>query len=251
MANSERRAVIVGTGRELGEGEFSNEDVVRGCGLDPARFGPFGSGAEFEYPEGFRLHRRVLDEETCTSTLLAAAGRKALLAAGVGPEEVDLLICVTDTPDYLSPATSARVQHGLGARNAGFFDLNSACAGFTIALAMGSNFLRCSPQARHVLIAGGNLYSRYLRPGIRLRNAEQDRARAVAEAEPERRVAGPSSPSPGRRPSMMSAGASAGKGMFPIIRWSVTATPAPPASRSRSTTRASARPCGRETSCSC
>ena len=58
------------------------------------------------------------------------AAEQAMRRAGVTPEQVDLLVIATDTPDYLSPATASVVQAKLGARNAGTYDLNSACAGW-------------------------------------------------------------------------------------------------------------------------
>ena len=54
------------------------------------------------------------------------------------PDELDLVIVATDTPDYLSPATSSVVQAKLGALNAGTFDVNCACAGWVTALDMAS-----------------------------------------------------------------------------------------------------------------
>lgn len=110
---------------------------------------------------GIRERRWMADDQV-TSDLVVAAGRRALAAAGVDPDDVDLVIVSTDTPDQLSPATAATVQHQLGAVRAGAYDVNAACAGWVTALDAGARFLLTEPGARHVLVAGGYGISRYL-----------------------------------------------------------------------------------------
>jgi 3-oxoacyl-[acyl-carrier-protein] synthase-3 len=73
-----------------------------------------------------------------------------------------LIIVATDTPDYISPSTASRVQYLLGASNAGFFDLNTACAGFVTALDTGAKFIAVDEQYEYVLVVGVYLMSRYL-----------------------------------------------------------------------------------------
>jgi 3-oxoacyl-[acyl-carrier-protein] synthase-3 len=68
----------------------------------------------------------------------------------------------TDTPEYMSPATSVVVQHRLGARNAGTFDLNSACAGFVTALDTASKFIIADDSYKKVLVIGAYAMSKYL-----------------------------------------------------------------------------------------
>ena len=97
-----------------------------------------------------------------TSDLLVEAAKNALLAANLKPEDLDLIIISTDTPDYISPSTAAVVQHKLGAKNSGSFDINTACAGFVTALDIGSKFIVSDKQYKYVLVAGGYLMSRYL-----------------------------------------------------------------------------------------
>ena len=78
--------------------------------------------------------RRWMAPEQMTSDLIVEASRRALDKAGVRPEQLNLIIVSTDTPDYLSPGTSVVVQYKLGAVNAGAYDVNSACAGWVTAL---------------------------------------------------------------------------------------------------------------------
>jgi 3-oxoacyl-[acyl-carrier-protein] synthase-3 len=108
------------------------------------------------------LQRHFAADEEATSDLAVAAGRKALVAAGITAAQVDLIIVSTDTPDYISPSTASRVQYLLGAVNAGFFDLNTACAGFVTALDTGAKFIAADTHYRYVLVVGAYLMSRYL-----------------------------------------------------------------------------------------
>ena len=106
--------------------------------------------------------RRWMAEDHTTSDLIVEASRKALDKAGVSPEELDLIIVSTDTPDYLSPSTAIVVQHKLGAVNAGSYDVNSACAGWVTALDQGARYLATEPGMKYVLVAGGYGMSRFL-----------------------------------------------------------------------------------------
>jgi len=110
---------------------------------------------------GIRERRWMAPDQT-TSDLVAEASRRALERAGIGPEELDLIILSTDTPDYLSPGTSVVVQHKLGAVNAGCWDVNSACAGWVTALDQGARYIMTEPTMRYILVAGGYGMSRFL-----------------------------------------------------------------------------------------
>lgn len=106
--------------------------------------------------------RHLMAETEVTSDLAARAAREALERACVPAEELDLLIVATDTPDYLSPATAAVVQHKLRAVHAGVFDVNSACAGFVSALDAGGKMLAADERCRRVLVVGAYGMSRFL-----------------------------------------------------------------------------------------
>jgi len=110
---------------------------------------------------GIRERRWMTPDQT-TSDLVVEASRRALERAGIRPEDLDLLILSTDTPDYLSPGTSVVVQHKLGAVNAGCWDVNSACAGWVTALDQGARYIMTEPSIRYVLVAGGYGMSRFL-----------------------------------------------------------------------------------------
>jgi len=146
-------ARIIGTGSYVPEKVLTNADLSRMLGEDVDEF---VSGVL-----GIR-ERHVCGDDESTADLATAAARRALEAAGVAAEELDLVVLATDTPEYISPATSVVVQHRLGAKRAGTFDVNSACAGFVTAIDAASKYVVADPSYRHVLVVGAYAMSKYL-----------------------------------------------------------------------------------------
>jgi 3-oxoacyl-[acyl-carrier-protein] synthase-3 len=109
---------------------------------------------------GIRERRIAADDET-TTTLSVHASRDALAVAGMEPDELDLVIVATCSPDYYMPATGVLVAHELGAKRAAGFDLMAACSGFVFSLATASAYVR-SGMYRNVLVVGVELLSRFL-----------------------------------------------------------------------------------------
>lgn len=108
------------------------------------------------------LQRHYAANTQVTSDLAVEAGRRALAAAGIRPDQLNLIIVATDTPDYISPSTASRVQFLLGAVNAGFFDLNTACSGFVTAVDAAGKYITADAQYEFILVIGAYLMSRYL-----------------------------------------------------------------------------------------
>jgi 3-oxoacyl-[acyl-carrier-protein] synthase-3 len=106
--------------------------------------------------------RHWMDADMTTSDLIVPAAEKALKAAGVGPNDIDLLIVSTDTPDYLSPSTASVVQYKMGLKNAGTFDMNSACSGFVAATDTASKFIKADPNYKNILVVGAYAMSKWL-----------------------------------------------------------------------------------------
>ena len=104
--------------------------------------------------------RRKTDRDTATSDLAAEAGRKALEAAGVAPEDITLILVATCTPDHLLPSTAALVQARLGCVNAGGCDLSAACAGFVYALNLASDHVKDDPS-RYALVIGAESMTKF------------------------------------------------------------------------------------------
>ena len=119
-----RNAKIIGTGISVPEKILTNRDLSEMLGEDITEF--------VESNLGIR-ERRVLADDESAADIAAKAAENALENAGISAEEIDLIIVATDTPEYLSPGTSVVVQHRIGAKNAGTFDTNAACAGFVTA----------------------------------------------------------------------------------------------------------------------
>ncbi len=107
------------------------------------------------------VERRLADCDETTSTMSTMAAKAALERAGVKPEELDLIICATTTPDYQLPATASLIQRELGATKAGAFDLNSACTGFMSGFLCGSQFIM-SGTYKKVLVIGAETLSRFI-----------------------------------------------------------------------------------------
>lgn len=106
--------------------------------------------------------RRWCAEEESTADLAENAARQAIERAGITAEDLDLIIISTDTPEFISPSTASVVQDRLGARNAGTFDINTACAGFVTALDIGAKYIRADEQYHYVLVIGAYAMSKYL-----------------------------------------------------------------------------------------
>jgi 3-oxoacyl-[acyl-carrier-protein] synthase-3 len=106
--------------------------------------------------------RHVCADDESTADIATFASREALQDAGVGAEDLDLIVLATDTPEQLSPATSVVVQHRLGATNAGTFDVNCACAGFVTALDTAAKYIIADSSYRNVLVIGAYAISKYV-----------------------------------------------------------------------------------------
>jgi 3-oxoacyl-[acyl-carrier-protein] synthase-3 len=97
--------------------------------------------------------RRASRPDEPTSDLAAAAGRRALEAAGTSPEEVDTIIVATSSPDRIVPPTAVYAQAKLGCFNAGCYDLIAACTGFVYGLHTGATYV-ASGRSKRCLVIG-------------------------------------------------------------------------------------------------
>lgn len=110
---------------------------------------------------GIRERRILRDPEKATAFMATEACREVLRKRGLSPDDVDLILVATITPDMALPATACLVQDALGARNAWGFDLSAACSGFLYALTVGARFIE-SGAARRVLVVGADTMSRII-----------------------------------------------------------------------------------------
>lgn len=107
---------------------------------------------------GIRERRIAAPDET-SSTIGAEAARRTLAAAGIDGSEIDLVLVGTCTPDGMFPSVASRIQHAIGATNAGAFDVNAACAGYLSALSTATQFI-ANGAARRVMVVGAETLSR-------------------------------------------------------------------------------------------
>lgn len=138
---------IAATGSYVPDQIVTNEDLAElGCDSDwiVARTGI--------------LERRRAADSQATSDLAWHAAMDCLSNANVSPQEVDLLICATITPDFITPSTACLLQSKLGCI-APAFDINAACAGFMVGLVTAAQFIS-SGTSRNALVIGSDLMSR-------------------------------------------------------------------------------------------
>jgi 3-oxoacyl-[acyl-carrier-protein] synthase-3 len=148
-----RNAIIIGTGSYVPEKILTNDDLSRNLGEDINEFVSNIIGIN---------ERHICADNESAADLATEAARKALEAANVKAEELDLIVLATDTPEYISPATSVVVQHRLGAKNAGTFDINAACAGFVTALDTATKYVIADETYNKVLVIGAYAMSKFV-----------------------------------------------------------------------------------------
>lgn len=105
--------------------------------------------------------RRVAADGQTTCDLAEQAALRALDAAGLRPNEIDLLIVGTTTPDLVFPSTACLLQHRLGMAECGAFDVNAACSGFIYAMSVADQFIRAG-TVKKVLVVGAETLTRML-----------------------------------------------------------------------------------------
>ena len=151
-------ARIASTGMYIPERDVPNDDLRARFN---ARFPEFVD--KMEASTGI-LRRWWAPEDWAASDLAVRAAQHALERAGKSPEEVDLIVLGTDSPDYITPATSVVVQHKLGARNAGTFDVGCACASFPTGLAAAAGIMASNKTIECVVVIGVYLMHKLASP---------------------------------------------------------------------------------------
>jgi 3-oxoacyl-[acyl-carrier-protein] synthase-3 len=145
------RSLILGSGGYLPERVITNDELAKSI----------DTSDEWIVKRTGIHQRHVAAPGEKTSDLALHAAREAMAAAKVAPEEIDLIVLATSTPDNTFPATAARVQAALGIKQGAAFDVQAVCTGFVFALATADNFLRTG-QAKTALVIGAETFSRIL-----------------------------------------------------------------------------------------
>jgi 3-oxoacyl-[acyl-carrier-protein] synthase-3 len=142
---------IIGTGSYLPPKVVTNDDLARQMDT---------TDEWIRTRTGIR-QRHIAEPSQTSSDLGVEASRAALAAARIVPQEIDLIIVATATPDYIFPSTACIMQAKLGIKGCAAFDIQAVCSGFVYALAIADKMIR-SGQHRCALIVGAEVYSRIL-----------------------------------------------------------------------------------------
>ena len=144
-------AGIIGIGCYLPEKKLTNQDLEKMVDT---------SDAWITERTGIKT-RHIAAPDQATSDLAYEASLKALADAKTKPEELDMIIVATETPDYKYPSTACLLQAKLGAKNAACFDLSAGCSGFVYALGIGSQSI-VSGVYKKILLVGAETLSRII-----------------------------------------------------------------------------------------
>jgi len=143
MSDQKVHAAIIGTGSYLPDRVLSNADMER----------MVETSDEWIFTRTGIRERRIVANGQTTSDIGAEAARRAIENAGITPDDITLTITATITPDHFFPSTSCLIQHKIGAKNTGGFDLSAACAGFVYGVIVGARMIEADPR-QIVLVVG-------------------------------------------------------------------------------------------------
>lgn len=144
-------AGIIGMGHAYPEGILTNADLERIVET---------SDEWITTRTGIKQRHKAADNEY-TSQFGTRAAQMALDRAGLKPEDIDIIVCATTTPDQIMPSTGALIQAQLGAVNAAGMDVFAACSGFLYGLTMVESMIRTG-QIRYALVIGAEVLTKYV-----------------------------------------------------------------------------------------
>ncbi len=148
VAAPTRTVSIVASGAYVPPGIRTNADLEK----------MVDTSDEWIYSRTGIRERHIAEDHEATSDMAAEAARRALADAHLGPDQIDLILVATCTPDMTFPSTACFVQQQLGATHAACLDLSAACAGFLYALDVGRQYV-ASGQLNTVLVIGAEKMS--------------------------------------------------------------------------------------------
>ncbi|KAF1030369.1 MAG: 3-oxoacyl-[acyl-carrier-protein] synthase 3 [Burkholderia plantarii] len=157
MAQSTLYSRVLGTGSYLPPNRVTNQALAERLAKDGIE-----TSDEWIVARTGIHSRHFADADMTTSDLALHAARRAIEAANIDPQAIDLIIVATSTPDFVFPSTACLLQNKLGIRNNGAaFDVQAVCSGFAYAMATADSFIR-SGQHRNALVVGAETFSRIL-----------------------------------------------------------------------------------------
>jgi 3-oxoacyl-[acyl-carrier-protein] synthase-3 len=146
-----RRAHVTGWGRYAPAQVLTNADLER----------MVDTSDEWIVTRTGIRERRVAAAHETTASMAAVAGLRAIRTAGIEPDDIDLILLATLTPDYWMPSTAALVKEAIGNSKAAAFDVMAACSGFVYAFSTAQAYITAG-LATHVLVIGAELLTRFL-----------------------------------------------------------------------------------------
>lgn len=146
-----RYSKVTGTGSYLPEKVLTNQDLER----------IVDTSDEWIRTRTGISQRHIAADDEMASDLALKASREAIKSAGIGLDEIDLIIVATTTPDVIFPSTACILQNKLGIGSCAAFDVQAVCSGFIYALATADMFIRAG-KCRSALVVGTEIYSRIL-----------------------------------------------------------------------------------------
>jgi 3-oxoacyl-[acyl-carrier-protein] synthase-3 len=148
---TEQNAGIIGMGHSYPEGILTNADLEK----------MVDTNDEWITTRTGIKQRHKAAEDEYTSQFGSRAALQALERAGLKPEDIDIIICATTTPDQILPSTGALIQAQIGAVNAAGMDVFAACSGFLYGLTMVESMIRTG-QIRYALVIGAEVLTKYV-----------------------------------------------------------------------------------------
>src|SRR3977135_1855343 len=148
-ARNQRTVSIIGTGSYVPEKILTNEDLSR----------MVDTSDEWITTRTGIKERRIAAKDETTSDMAAKAALKAIEQAKVSPEEIDMILVATATPDMIFPATACFVQKKIGAKNATCLDVSAACAGFFFGVEIAQQFITSGTYDTVLVIGADKLTS--------------------------------------------------------------------------------------------
>lgn len=146
-----QNAGIIGMGHAYPEGILTNADLEKIVET---------SDEWITTRTGIKQRHKAADNEY-TSQFGTAAAKQAIERAGLKPEDIDIIVCATTTPDQIMPSTGALIQAQLGAVNAAGMDVFAACSGFIYGITMVESMIRTG-QIKHALVIGAEVLTKYV-----------------------------------------------------------------------------------------
>lgn len=144
-----QKAKIIGTGSYVPSQVLANQDLEK----------MVETSDEWIYTRTGMKERRIAAKDEFCSDMGLEAGRRALEAAKISPDEIDMILCATLTPDHVFPSTASLIQHLLGASKAAAVDVQAACSGALYTLSMAKAYVEAGIYKNVLVIASEKLSS--------------------------------------------------------------------------------------------